>query len=145
MSTLISGDLLKLGLGPNDYIVHQCNCKTTRGLGLSKDIFDKYPHANIYGDGSKRVPGEITVRHPVINLLGQFYPGKPKWSNDTKEMREAWFRDALTKISKIDGIEKVYFPYGIGCGLAGGSWKIYLRMIEEWTKDQKFETFIVRL
>lgn len=142
---LVEGDLTKIPLGPNDYLCHQCNCKTTDGLGLSKAIFDRYKEANIYSDGSERRPGEVIVRKPVINLLGQFYPGPPRYSNDSRTKREGWFREALDKISSLDlEIEKLYLPYKIGCGLAKGSWTTYSAILEAWAASQSFDVIIVR-
>ena len=42
---IINGNLLD---ATEKYIMHQINCKTTNGLGLSKSIFNKFPSANIY-------------------------------------------------------------------------------------------------
>ena len=145
-TSIIRGDLTKIPLGTHDYLVHQCNCKTTHGLGLSATLFEAHPHADIYGDGSRRIPGEIIVRKPVINLLGQFYPGPPRYSNDSTTKRKAWFKQGLDKISS-SGIEikNLYFPYKIGCGLAKGCWRIYSGMLEDWAKVQPFNVVIVRL
>ena len=35
-------------------------------------------------------------------------------------------------------------PYGISCGLAGGSWEIIYSMINEILVDKKFKTYIVK-
>jgi hypothetical protein len=33
---------------------------------------------------------------------------------------------------KLLDTDEIAFPYGIGCGLAGGNWKRYEEMIEEF-------------
>lgn len=38
----------------------------------------------------------------------------------------------------------VAFPHGIGCGLAGGNWKVYSQMIEDWATLQPFRVLIVQ-
>lgn len=81
----------------------------------------------------------------VACLFGQFTPGLPgKYYNyickehgitETKEAREQWFKESLEKLTdELIGLEitSVAFPYGIGCGLAGGSWPKYAKMITEW-------------
>jgi hypothetical protein len=30
------------------------------------------------------------------------------------------------------GAKSLAFPYGIGCGLAGGDWKVYETMLRDW-------------
>lgn len=101
---LVQGDLLK---SPAKYIAHQINCKTDKAKGLSDAIFGKYPYANVYGDGTERVPGKIIVRGDghqqryVINMAAQVYPGKPNHHNDTSAFRLEWFRNCLKLIAGI--------------------------------------------
>lgn len=124
------GDLLSY----SGYIVHQCNCVTNRPLGLSAQIFRKFPEANIYSDGTQRKPGQIIVRGRVVALLAQKTPGKPK----ATEPREEWFLCCLNELKTFmeqNDITEIAFPYGIGCGLAGGNWDKYYQMIEEFAKD----------
>lgn len=106
------GDLLDCDV---EYIVHQCNCLTTRGLGLAASLFRKYPHADVYTDGSDRIPGTIVVRggagegageRGVVNLFGQFRPGKPARAGvitDTAVVREKWFRAGLAALAARGG------------------------------------------
>ena len=118
------------------YIVHQCNCVTKKSKGLSKQIFDKYPQSNIY---HKRQgpdePGTIIVKERIINILGQFYPGRSKGIYDTKEKRLIWFQEALDKIALINDIHSIAIPYRIGCGLAGGNWKEYLDKLKNFAEN----------
>jgi O-acetyl-ADP-ribose deacetylase (regulator of RNase III) len=137
---VIDGDLLESGI---PVIAHQCNCVTTRGAGLAASMFAKYPYSDIYSKKilGVRVPGEIRVCYPpeegpiVVNLLAQFKPGKPKES-ETKAVRLAWFRQTLLMLGKFMTTGKhtlVGMPYNIGCGLAGGDWKDYLRQIQAFS------------
>jgi O-acetyl-ADP-ribose deacetylase (regulator of RNase III) len=118
------------------YIVHQCNCVTQRAAHLAKDVFTKYPYADIYTNRTEaNKPGTIVVcgngqdQRYVINLLGQYYPGKPKYpysSLDGFEIRQKYFYQGLLRIAKIPNLESVAFPWKISCGAAGGSWPHYL-------------------
>lgn len=140
-ATIVKGNVLTYP----GYIVHQCNCVTSRPMGLSEQIFKKFPDANIYRDGTPREPGEIVVRGKIIAFLAQNTPGKPK-PFETAMRRESWFRACLEKLKtflKENEITDVAFPYGIGCGLAGGNWTTYMQMIEEFAKD--FNVVIYRL
>jgi len=148
---IIKGNLLDM---PADvFIVHQCNCTTTTAKGLSAQVFKKYPYANIYKatkrngvktKGIVRVPGDIIIKTPVINLLGQNRVGKPG-TDETAAQREEWFQQGLNKISEYV-IEKIAFPHGIGCGLSKGNWENYLEMIEKFAqKNPEMHVMIVQL
>lgn len=143
--TVIIGDILEyVDFG---FIVHQCNCVTTDAKGLAKRIFDRYPEANIYSNGTVRRLGDVIIKGRIINLIGQYYPGKPKYKNDTSKIRENNFSNALEKIQLIiPEHSKIYFPYNIGCGLAGGNWNNYFNMIKLFAENNpKLNIVIVKL
>lgn len=102
----------------------------------------------------------------VACLFAQFSPGKPgayyqdvcqghvdpvtgEIINDNKQNREIWFQRCLDKLARQMvklKCQNVAFPHGIGCGLAGGSWPIYLGMIQSWaeTHQSEFKVIIIR-
>ncbi len=95
-------------------ICHQCNCVTTGSAGIARKIFAKYPFSNIYKTRKgKDSPGTIAIRGTgkkyVVNMLAQYYPGKPKYDNDTKTKRKVWFKQCLNKLSKVKGLGSVAF------------------------------------
>lgn len=143
--TTISGDIIEYV--DTGFIVHQCNCVTKTAKGLAKKIFEKYPETNIYIDNTIRKLGDVIIRGRIINLIGQYYPGKPKYKNDTSKIRENIFSNALKKISIIiPEHSKIYFPYNIGCGLAGGNWNNYFDIIKLFSENNpKLNIIIVRL
>jgi hypothetical protein len=137
---VIKGNLLHAS---EKYIAHQTNCVTHRAAHLSRDVFRKFPHADIY---SKRnipdKPGTIIVRGDgkrqryVINMLGQIYPGSPKFQGmgyDTWRHRESYFNCCLHAILRLSNLDSIAFPYGIGCGAAGGDWESYRDMLRWFT------------
>jgi O-acetyl-ADP-ribose deacetylase (regulator of RNase III) len=145
-----TGDVLT---AKEEYIVHQCNCITTTTAGLARVITSKFPYAAPYSnrrpdpcrpsrclpeDVSK--PGTIQVwRSPTgdsphfIGLFAQYEPGKPS-GDDSECAREEWFKYCLTLIEKVSGVKSIAIPWQIGCGLAGGNWKVYEEMIREWAE-----------
>lgn len=146
--TIVSGNLLDAG---EQYIVHQTNCLTTRAAHLAYDVFQRFPHADIYAErgrlgvlkegaaGLRHVPGTIQVRGNIINLLGQLGPGLPRAQRavaglgvlpDTAAVREDWFRAGLAAIGALPGVESLAFPHSIGCGAAGGNWVAYRAMLD---------------
>jgi O-acetyl-ADP-ribose deacetylase (regulator of RNase III) len=137
---VVEGDLFK---SKAKYIVHQCNCVTWTAAHLAKDMFAKFPYADVYSprkEGDYRdTPGDIIVKGNgqderfVIAILGQVYPGRPRVSvaNDQFDFRTRYFFEGLKKIAAIDGLESVAFPWGIGCGAAGNNWEKYHKLIDK--------------
>ena len=152
--SVIAGDLLDANV---TFLVHQCNCQTTYGKGLSKAIFDRYPDANTYSPSYRylnevgkmvpytRMPGTVDFfsigsKRYLVNLYGQNNPGKPTRS-ETRADRLKWFSDGLQAISEFiasefpDSKVSIGFPNKIGCGLAGGNWPDYHRLLENFAKQ----------
>lgn len=146
------GDIL---LAPESYIAQQCNCVTVRSHGLSKAIAVTYPWADVYKhrsvDGNRNctthpdIPGTIKVltsnNRSVICMFAQWAPGKchvyskfypSALYSDDETNRRVWFKACLDKIDGLN-LDVVAIPAYIGCGLAGGSWVHYKKMIEAAT------------
>lgn len=149
---IINGDLFE---APEKYIVHQCNCVTKKAAHLAFDMFKKFPYADIYtGRTDPDQIGSIIIRgngkdeRYVVALLGQFFPGHIKYPNsnlDGTKVRQKAFHKALMELAKVPDLESVAFPYGIGCGAAGGDWNYYLGTIENFAKyvSEKHGTKVV--
>jgi O-acetyl-ADP-ribose deacetylase (regulator of RNase III) len=159
MVKIIKGNLLT---ADTQYIAHQCNCLTNRAAHLSKAMFDEFPHADVYSSRDRKThwtesrdkPGTIDVRgngeekRYVINMFGQVFPGKPKFPDskaDGFEARRSHFNKCLEELAKIEDLQSVGFPYGIGCGAAGGDWNKYIEMIEEFADENEVEVTIYKL
>jgi len=129
---------------PDYYLVHQCNCTGQRSSGLAKEIFEKYPAANIYSSKNaycdNRNPGEVKIIGRIINILGQINPGKGRsHGDDSYAARTQYFATALRNIEKsnIPAGSTLVFPGGIGCGMAGGDWKINRNLIRNFADDNQ--------
>lgn len=126
------------------YICHQANCISKKAAYLAKDLFDKYPYADIYvGRSEADKPGNIVIKgngedkRYVIALLAQYYPGKPKFpeSNlDGIKIREKYFYQCLLRIAKIENLKSIAFPWRVGCGVAGGNWENYLGTLSNFAQ-----------
>jgi len=149
MLEIVKGDLL---VAKEKYIAHVCNAVSNQAGGLAYYLFKKYPHANIYKNRpypyipqGPDFPGHIVKsgdgseeKRFVINMIAQYYPGTPVSVNSLKDgtqKREYYFSRCLYAITYISDLESIAFPYKIGCGLAGGNWEAYLRMIRSF-EDQ---------
>ena len=103
------------------------------------------------------VPGTFTVcdsigKPKIVCLFGQWRPGNldspyvlsyPE-SNppETNDSRLQWFITSLNAfgdslVEHGDRIHTVAIPYKIGCGLAGGSWDMYEKVLKEFSVNYK--------
>ncbi len=149
---LFNTDLLEISSKEAQIIAQQCNCQSKKGKGLSKDIAEKFPHANFYSSREEdSSPGTIEVRGDrkekerfVMALYAQKSPGKPK-GRDNAEQIEEWFAECLERIpKKYKKLKSIAFPLGIGCGLAGGNWENYEKIILDWAEEYpKIKVMIV--
>jgi hypothetical protein len=136
MIEIVSGDIFD---AKEKYLCHQCNCVTNKSAHLAKDVFARYPYADVYTSRTEHdKPGTIAIRgngqdqRYVISCFGQYYPGKPKYPYSTLdgvEAREKYFHKCLLRIAMIPNLESVAFPWRIACGAAGGIWEHYLGTI----------------
>lgn len=140
-----------------DYIVQQCCCTGCRPHGLSQALATMFPHANPYklrlpikkGGNTARqedraTPGTVVLlgngedQRYVACLFAQYAMGKPgKYEafgvSDSAKDRERYFADSLESLATaIPEGSSLAFPYGIGCGLAGGSWPKYEALLRDW-------------
>lgn len=136
---IITGNLLN---SDAKYIAHQANCLSSNAAHLAAAVFSKFPYADIYSERTiPDKPGEIKIcgngkdQRYIINLFGQYYPGRPKYPDSSKDghkAREKYFKSCLEKISQVENLESIAFPFGIGCGAAGGNWENYKDMIDNF-------------
>jgi O-acetyl-ADP-ribose deacetylase (regulator of RNase III) len=151
---IIEGNLLE---AEERFIAHQCNCISIGSAGLAKSLFRKFPYANVYCTRKKRGEdkmGTITVcgngsgKRYVINMFAQYNPGGPDKGRDSPKGREFYFALCLRQIvsyNAITPIVSIAFPFKIGCGLAGGSWNNYFKMLNDFSDKNGFEVTIYKL
>lgn len=146
---IVLGDLLE---SDAQYICHQCNCISKDAAGLAYTLFNRFPYANIYKDRTvSDVPGTIKIRgngedqRYIINMLAQFYPGRIGYEKDSKESRETYFKSCLDQISQLDNLKSIAFPWLIGCGIAGGDWEHYYKMIFDFANKIEAKVYIYEI
>lgn len=114
---------------PTGFVVHQENCSTLRTMGLATQMKRRFPDSVV--PLAERIPGTSVIRGRVVNLFGQVTTGKPT-AAEPAVTRQAYFYEALVDLHRQiagDPTVVVSFPYMIGCGLASGSWPVYLALI----------------
>ncbi len=143
---IINGNILD---AKEQFIVHQTNSVSRGASGLAKSIFERFKYANVYshrpypyiakGDD---LPGHIIIRGNgtterfIISIGGQYFPGEANEKSllDSSIVREGYFWQCLRQIAKIEKLESIAFPFRVACGLAGGNWEHYYKMIENFEK-----------
>jgi O-acetyl-ADP-ribose deacetylase (regulator of RNase III) len=148
----VTGDLVTFDKA--DVLAHQCNTVTSRGRGLSAAVFKAFQEADTYSRRSSiRKTGEISVHavgsgQRVVNMYAQRNPGKPHEKGDLAADRIRHFESCLARLADLRAtiIKGVAFPRLIGCGLAGGHWPTYRRLLEDFArKIYPIPVYIVRL
>lgn len=108
------------------------------GAGLALQIKRKYPEVyNQYKDiahpnmrGKVQVVDTSNPKLKVANVFGQVGYGVIK-----QQTEYSLLESALNELSDLIGDEVVYFPKGIGCGLAGGDWEVVSGIISRIFHD----------
>ena len=144
-----NGNLLKSDC---DIIAHCCNCQGGFGSGIAGQIRKEFPYAYDAFRLDTRTPeeklGTYTIglstsrldtsrdnikTYDIFNLYGQL-----NYGTDGKQYidYDALFRATTLMMEKINDWKslstksfKIGMPYLIGCGLAGGDWKIVEEII----------------
>ena len=159
---------------PNKYtginnIAHSCNTRNIMGGGIAKQIKSRYPQA--YEADTKAYNTEYDQDGQYINWLGKyskaeieskFLPNnngriynlytQASVGRDQRQVDYEIFWNALKRmhedllfIQHETGESQVLgLPYGISCGLAGGSWGIIKAIIEDIFLDSLIKTYIVK-
>lgn len=134
MATLVDMDIFDNKAG---ILVHQCNAMGVMGAGIAKEIRNRFPIAyrkykKAYDDnelylGLAQIVN-VDENFSVCNLIGQTYYGRGKNFTDYDAVRQG-----LREVGKYatENNKKIYIPYMMSCGLAGGDWGIILQIIDE--------------
>ena len=144
------GDIVK---GNYPAFCQQVNCKGVMGAGLAKQIREKYPevytsyknHLWRCNDFGESPLGSVNVVHLsdgrwCANMFAQNTYGRTGIHTDYSAFRKCL--EALT-LKLTPNIESIAFPYGIGCGLAGGDWYLIKGLIENFSHKVKQKVIIV--
>ena len=140
---IIKGDLLEaFNRDDVDYIAHCVNAQGVMGSGIARQIKSDYPVVFtsykrrcdqetdkycLLGSAQKITSGWEQENKAVFNLFGQEFYGTHE-----RQVNYGAIATALLNMrcQIHDSTTIVGFPFGMCCGLAGGSWEVILEMIE---------------
>lgn len=132
MIKIVKGDLLN---AREAAICHQVNCQNMMGAGIAKAIYTKWPevkseyHRFCDGQRPQNLLGKVQIvelnefpagNKVVLNIFGQLNCGRDRICYTQYDALAAAF-DMIN--NHVAAFKTVAFPYGFGCGLAGGDWQ----------------------
>ena len=138
-----------------DVFCQQTNCFGVMGAGLAKDIAAKYPvvkdtNRRLYKLlGADELYGTIRLIKTndgriCANLYSQYGFGRGAIHTNYEQFQKCL--DALADFctENLDVTKRVAFPWGIGCGLAGGDWAVIEPMLQAFAEQVPQRVYIVR-
>lgn len=156
MIHIIQGDLLASDC---TVIAHQCNCFSTMGAGIAKQIAEKYPQA-LQADKNFPYPpeerlGKISIAYndqqPLViyNLYAQYRYEPGKRHTDYAALKSAlnmmFANIRVNRYALFQFPIKIGLPFGMGAGLAGGDWDIIYAIIDDMALKYETDVYLYRL
>jgi O-acetyl-ADP-ribose deacetylase (regulator of RNase III) len=118
-------------------IVHQVNSLGVMGAGLALQIRNRY--ASAYRDYRAHTPalGEVLFSPvspdlDIAHLCAQSSIGRGRRRTDYRALRKG-LKNVDLFAAELGRL--VYVPYRLGCGLAGGDWRVVREIIAETIPD----------
>lgn len=132
-----------------DYIIHQCNLFWTFGSGIAAEIKKRFPWAyeadckTVYGSKSKL--GWFSIAEGKVGIVNIY--SQNGISATHRQTNYAAMGKALFDLEGMYNENKVVFgiPFGIGCGLGGGDWKVVRPIIESAFGESPVRVVICKL
>ena len=134
------GNVLAKNTTEQEVIVcHQVNCKGVMGAGLALQVKNLYPGVfDAYRDKCELIKegigglGDVQfcsvldeAGYIIANIFGQDGYGRYKQQTDYAALEKAFITIGNSFPNAI-----IRFPYEMGCGLGGGSWRVVSALIE---------------
>jgi len=142
------------------FVMQITNCCATVARGMNAFYNRRWPWSNVYAhrprDPARRncttmpdIPGTVVKQRParaedgpiILCLMAQWVPGRPghfsNWyppRDDSSINRLAWFRQCIRALENDREItDRIAVPHRIGCGMGGGDWAEYERVLQRST------------
>lgn len=145
MIKVVEGNILD---AKEDIIGHQVNCHSVMGAGLAKQIKLKYPnvykeymwYCDSFKNDKQQLLGQCYIVETdnddkyIANIFGQYGFGRHE-----RQTNYVALEMGLKNLKRIahEHDKSVALPYGLGCGLAGGSWDIVYEIIDYVFEDHE--------
>lgn len=132
--------------GNYDVFCHQVNCKGVMGAGIAKQIRSRYPEVYREYMSGRKVLGEIGIVRThddriCVNMFAQDGYGRDRRYTDYEAFEKCLLR-LQRFLSESHRDWKLAFPYKIGCGLAGGDWRVVSKMLQDFSATVPQDVYI---
>jgi O-acetyl-ADP-ribose deacetylase (regulator of RNase III) len=136
----VSKDILTVEYG---IICHQVNTRGVMGAGLAAQVKSQFPKAfreykNAYDTGTLKlgnvIISQIKSHNFIAHIVGQDNYGRGVKFTNYQALNLA-FTNLKTFRKSLDKEIPIFFPWRMGSGLGGGSWRIVKDIIEEFFPD----------
>lgn len=140
-----------------DVIAHIVNCWHVMGAGVALALRNKWPEVfeadldTMKGDENKL--GKFSIACiPMIEedrdlfILNNY--AQYNYGTEKRQLNYEFLYQCLEKnlnFLKNNNLRSISYPYGMGCGLAGGNWEIVYKMIEEIYKNSDIQVIICKI
>jgi len=142
MSIVKFGDLLNVSEG---IILHQVNYQSHMGGGIAKQLSSKYQNLlpeycnfikdmkNEFGNSWRTmIMGQVFYTSVDQDLVvGNCFSQVEEPIRGSITSYDAMIR-CFDNVREVFPQDKVYVPFGMGCGIAGGNWNIVKEIIEDF-------------
>lgn len=127
---------------------HQANIEGVMGAGIAKEIASRYPESLRIFKNVSPFLGEVYFVNTnfgyIFHVLAQSLKGTGRKTN--YEALYKGLEQSKKIIQKQLKYDKLAIPYGMGCGLGGGDWRVVsgiLRAIFE--DDEDFKLIVCKI
>ncbi len=137
---IIIGDILDVVSANGGILVHQVNCQRVAGAGLALQIRQRWPEwYEEYRSTSAGLGDASVFSVPKVGVIIFSLYAQQGYGRNTVQTDYVAFDKGLQGLQRhVDNIRydgNIFFPHGIGCGLAGGFWPAIHRIIRRRFPD----------
>ena len=146
MVKYLSMDILDIA---TELMAHQVNCKGVMGAGLARQIraqfpavYEAYRRACNNVAKSSDLLGKIQIKQGIVNLFAQDGYGTDRRYTDYKALETCLSK--LASYMTEHKMKTLALPYGLGCGLGGGDWKVVHEIIRDIFTPSEITVYICK-
>lgn len=123
-----------------DIIIHQVNVQGIMGSGIARQLADYYKgleeeyykYCKELDNEYQRLSGTVFFFEEYPKIIANSFSQMPNFDTDYIELEKCLIN--IKEFAKFNNLS-IAIPYGIGCGIANGDWKIVCKIIDKVFND----------